>query len=172
MRGYEKYLTDSETIGVKKFIERVRQFVASHLLELYIFGSKVRGDFDKESDIDILLVIESDDWHIREEISNIAADINLEFDCNISPVIYTQREHEKNKYFQTLFIQEVEREGVSIDWKAPDRPRHLQDGESKGINKEWYGNDMNEYNIPSYRGEIRCLLTSFSYGLDKIESLK
>lgn len=114
MQDYEKYLNAKERQGVNVFSERVRQFLGTSLLDLRIFGSKVRGDFDKESDIDMMLVIESEDWHIQEEITKISADINMEFDCNISPVIYTRLEHEKNKYFKTLFIQEVEKEGISL----------------------------------------------------------
>lgn len=114
MQDYEKYLNAKERQGISVFSERVRRFLGASLLDLRIFGSKVRGDFDKESDIDIMLVIESEDWHIQEEITKISADINMEFDCNISPVIYTRLEHEQNKYFKTLFIQEVEKEGISL----------------------------------------------------------
>ncbi|MFQ5901913.1 MAG: nucleotidyltransferase domain-containing protein [Thermodesulfobacteriota bacterium] len=114
MQDYERYLTDAEREGVKGFIERLKWFLGASLLELRIFGSKVRGDFDRESDIDIFVVIDSDDWHIREAISNIAANVNIGYNCNISPVIYTKKEHEKNRYFQIMLIQEVEREGVSL----------------------------------------------------------
>lgn len=114
MQSYEKYLNLKERAGIHRFVERARHLMGQSLIDIRIFGSKVRGDFDKESDIDILLVIDSDDWHIQEEISKIAADVNMEFNCNISPVIYTHREHEKNKYFRTMFIQEVEREGISL----------------------------------------------------------
>ena len=114
MQDYEKYLSAAEKQGISVFTKRVRKFFGASLLDIRIFGSKVRGDFDKESDIDILLVIDSDDWHLQDEISKIAADVNMELDCNISPVIYTHREHERNKYFRTLFIQEVEKEGVSL----------------------------------------------------------
>ncbi len=115
MQDYKKYLNTSEKEGLNTFVENVKQLLGSSLLEIRIFGSKVRGDFDAESDIDILLIINSDDWHIREEISKITADVNLEYRCNISSIIYTRQEHEKNKYFRTLFVQEVEKEGVSLD---------------------------------------------------------
>lgn len=114
MRDYEKYLNTKEKQGISQFVKRARQLLEQSLIDIRIFGSKVRGDFDKESDIDILLVIDSDDWHIQDEISKIAANVNIEFNCNVSPVIYTKREHERNKYFRTLFIQEVEKEGVSL----------------------------------------------------------
>ena len=114
MHNYEKYLNTSERQGVNIFAEKVKRLLGSSLLDIRIFGSKVRGDFNDESDIDILLIIDSEDWHIREEISKITADVDMEYGCNISSVIYTRHEHEKNKYFRTLFVQEVEKEGVSL----------------------------------------------------------
>ncbi|MBI5235243.1 MAG: nucleotidyltransferase domain-containing protein [Deltaproteobacteria bacterium] len=97
------------------FHEKVCALLGDTLVQACIFGSKVRGDFDEESDIDILIVMDSDDWRVRHEVSNIAADINVEYDCNISPVIYSRREHEKNRYFGTLFIQEIEKEGIPLE---------------------------------------------------------
>lgn len=111
---YEKYLSDNEKEGVKIFAGKVKQLLGPSLIELRIFGSKVRGDFDMESDIDILLVVESEDWHVRGEIINIVTEVNMEYNSNISPVIYTKREHDMNKYYKTLFVQDVEREGVLL----------------------------------------------------------
>lgn len=117
--AYESHLTCSERVGVRLFVERVRELLGDKILEFRIFGSKVRGDFKPDSDIDILLVLDSDDWRIREKISNIAAEIDIVDiaygpGIGISPVVYSMREYEKNRYFGTLFIRDVEREGVSL----------------------------------------------------------
>ncbi len=107
-------LNQKERLGVSIFIIKVKKLLGRRLLELRLFGSKARGDFDDESDIDILVVIDSNDWKLKEKICAITADANIEYGCNISPVIYTRKEHEKNKYFRTLFIQEIEREGIFL----------------------------------------------------------
>ncbi|MBI5788030.1 MAG: nucleotidyltransferase domain-containing protein [Candidatus Schekmanbacteria bacterium] len=109
-----KWLTENERRGVEYFAEKVKELLGEKLLELKLFGSKVRGDFDEESDIDILVVIDSEDWRFKEKISYITADANIDFDCNLSPVIYYKKDHEKNKYFNTLFIQELENQGIPI----------------------------------------------------------
>ncbi len=106
--------TEKERQGVFFFIKKVKKLMGGQLLELKLFGSKARGDFDDESDIDILVVVDSDDWKLRDKICAIAADADIEYGCNISPVVYTKKEHEKNKYFRTLFIQEIEREGIFL----------------------------------------------------------
>ena len=109
-----EWLTDKEHQGVQFFVGKVKELLGEKLLELRLFGSKVRGDFDEESDIDILVVIDSNDWKLKDKVCDIAADADVEYGCNISPVIYTREEHERNKYFRTLFIQEVERDGILI----------------------------------------------------------
>jgi len=111
---YEKHLFVSERIAVKAFVNKVRVHLGGLLCELSMFGSKVEGTHDLDSDIDILLVIDSDDWRVRHSISDIAADIDIEYDSNISPVIYTKTEYDKNLYSNTLFVQEVGRTGVPL----------------------------------------------------------
>ena len=49
---------------------------------------------------------------VREEVVNIAADINMSTDV-IYLLLFTRREHEMNRYFGTLFIKEI-REGIPI----------------------------------------------------------
>ncbi|MFQ5976423.1 MAG: nucleotidyltransferase domain-containing protein [Candidatus Hydrothermarchaeales archaeon] len=103
----KKGFTKKERQGVCLFAKKVKELLGEKLLEIKLFGSKARGDFDEESDIDILLVIDSKDWKFQQKICAIATDANIEHDCNISPVIYTKEEHEKNKYFRTKFIQDL-----------------------------------------------------------------
>lgn len=111
---HEKHLFVSERIAVRAFIRKVRGVLGGSLCDLRMFGSKIKGMFDLDSDIDILLVIDSDDWRVKGTISGIAADINMEYDSNISPVIYSKTEYDKNRHSNTLFVQEVNRTGVAL----------------------------------------------------------
>lgn len=111
---YERYLFVSERLAVKSFVKKARVFLGDSLFDLRMFGSKIAGVSDLDSDIDVLLVIGSEDWRVRDSISGMAAEINMEYGCNISPVIYTKTEYDKNRHFNTLFVQEVEKRGVPL----------------------------------------------------------
>ncbi len=53
-----------------------------------LFGSVVRGTADKESDVDLLIVLrEPPDHPVRNHISSIILDINLEYGTNLSELI-------------------------------------------------------------------------------------
>jgi uncharacterized protein len=83
--------------------------------KLKIFGSKVKGTADSESDTDLLIALPVEiDQDIRREIIHLVFDINLKFDCNISGLIVNQKEWE-NGYLSYLPIHaEVEEIGVPL----------------------------------------------------------
>lgn len=66
---------------MSEFIARLREKYADKvvLVVLFLFGSKVRGDFDDESDLDVLVVIESDGWRFHREISFIGSRVSLDY---------------------------------------------------------------------------------------------
>jgi len=56
-------LRPNERAGLAAFLERLRQRYGDDLLRVVLFGSKARGDFDTESDVDVLVVLrERDRW--------------------------------------------------------------------------------------------------------------
>ena len=57
---------------VEKFSTEVR-FIA-------LFGSKARGDFGPHSDVDLLIITDSDDWRIRQQVRDPVYDADFEFD--------------------------------------------------------------------------------------------
>jgi len=114
MKSYEEYLRDNERRAVALFTSRLKNRLADNLIEMKIFGSKVRGDFDEESDIDILVVVSNRDAQVREITSEIASDLNLEFDCLLSPVIYTEAEYNRNRYCKSLFYENIAVDGVTL----------------------------------------------------------
>ncbi|MDI6738499.1 MAG: nucleotidyltransferase domain-containing protein, partial [Nanoarchaeota archaeon] len=51
------YLTKKERKALEEFSFRLKDFLGKNLVFVKLFGSKVRGDFNKDSDIDILLIL-------------------------------------------------------------------------------------------------------------------
>lgn len=82
-------MQENERTAVSFFAERARNLLGENLVDLKIFGSKVRGDSDQESDIDILLIVKHRNAQIGLEVSSIAANISIESDCILAPIVYT-----------------------------------------------------------------------------------
>ena len=83
--------------------------------KIILFGSKVRGDSDKHSDID-LLIITSHPLHWKDEkvIVEELFDIGLEYDVIFSPLFASNSEWESDLFLQMPVYQEIIKDGAII----------------------------------------------------------
>ncbi len=65
---------------MKDFLARIRSEFGDQTREAMLFGSKARRDSTDYSDIDVLLIIADETWRVKDDITNISADISLEYD--------------------------------------------------------------------------------------------
>lgn len=83
-------------------------------MEAILFGSYARGEADAESDIDVMVLVDSSREDISEktwEISSVAADLLLNRGVMVSPIVENRRYYQKNASLLP-FYQNIEREGV------------------------------------------------------------
>jgi predicted nucleotidyltransferase len=114
MLSYEKLLLKKELEALDKLIHFLKQYLKDNLIEVKIFGSKVHGSAGDESDLDIYILANEIDYNIIHNISGFVAELNLEFNTNISPVVFSLEEDKKNRYFGTLFIKLLDKDGIKI----------------------------------------------------------
>ncbi len=105
-----KLAQKSEIDALESMVKSLSAF--SEVEKLVFFGSRVRGDFDVESDMDILIVLTN--LEVKERIIAVLHDIELENDMPISPVIFTSKEYEINKRLKSSFVENIEREGILL----------------------------------------------------------
>jgi predicted nucleotidyltransferase len=98
------YLDRNETEAVRSLLKHLDQELGSQIKMVALFGSKARRDATKDSDIDLLIILEQESWLIRREISGWAADISLKYDVLIEPrVIGSRRWNRMSRQKFTLY---------------------------------------------------------------------
>jgi predicted nucleotidyltransferase len=105
-------LTANETTALarlKEELERVPGFT-----QMRLFGSKARGDSDRESDIDVLVVLETCDRKTRNAIYDLCYDLSVDYSVVLAPVVYARAEFESELTQATPFYRVVAREGVPL----------------------------------------------------------
>lgn len=105
-------LNKNEEIAVKALKEQVSSRYP--VVDFRIFGSKARGDGSPYSDIDVMIEIAESNPNVESEIYDTVFDINLEFDCFISVIIFTRGEIEEGPLSESPIYKVIMREGVSI----------------------------------------------------------
>ena len=78
----------------------------------YLFGSYARGDFHKDSDIDIVLLFdEKHDYDEEKNIFGLIGDLDYKCDFILMPITYTMKELKRNN----VFHDEVVNKGIYYD---------------------------------------------------------
>jgi len=109
-----RYLNTNEQNAVNLFSKKIRALLGEQLISMSMFGSKVRGDFSQDSDLDILLIVQDKNRERKEQIYDILLDIDLEFDPKISLKIFSKDEFDRNKKLGSPFVFNVEKEGIPL----------------------------------------------------------
>jgi antitoxin ChpS len=112
------YLQPNEQGAIKTFLDRLWLEHPGRIVQAVLFGSKSRGDSHPESDTDILLVVDEEDWRFSHAISDIAADVSLEYDLLIEPRVISQERWQRLAREHFSLYENVIREGIPI---TPDR---------------------------------------------------
>ena len=101
---------------IHNFAKGVRKMLGNSLDSVIVYGSYARGDYKKNSDIDIMILTDLNFEEIekyRDEISDIAFDIELDTGIIISPVIKNIDKYNERVNIVPFFMN-VQKEGVVL----------------------------------------------------------
>ena len=101
---------------INQFISEVSNLLGNRLKKIILFGSYARGDYDKNSDIDIMILTEFNENEIakyRIKVREVACDIELDNDIIISPMVRNIEQY--NERIDVIpFYTNVQKEGVVL----------------------------------------------------------
>jgi predicted nucleotidyltransferase len=101
----------SEQIA-REFAEKVRAKAPGQTREIYLYGSRARGDEEPDSDYDVLIVVEQKTPELEDQIMEAAVEVLDDHDVFVSPFICTADNFER--YREVGMYREVLREGVQL----------------------------------------------------------
>lgn len=114
-----KYLADHEQVALREFLTKLREQHGSEVVLVSLFGSKVRGDFDEESDIDVLLVVENRNSQLWEDIVEIETELMLKYGAVISSLIMGRDNYEWHLRHRAPLYRSIKREGIELWTSTP-----------------------------------------------------
>ena len=103
---------------LQEFISGVNKILGNRVKKIILYGSYARGDFTKDSDIDIMILTDLSDDEIadcRNKIYNFSYDIEYEndFDISLSPLV--KNIDKFNYWLEALpFYMNVQKDGIVL----------------------------------------------------------
>jgi len=118
-RNSLKHLTENEKAALRELVERLQERYGPSLVTVKLFGSKARGDFDADSDVDVLVVVQTaDDWEAQREISGIGYGIDLKYEVLLSELAMTIKRYNQHRRYRSPLYRNLVKEGVNLWTKA------------------------------------------------------
>ena len=101
---------------LKQFLKEVENILGNRLKKVLLYGSYARGDYNRNSDLDIMILTDLSDEEIieyRNKIWDIASNMELENDIIISPLVKNIQKY--NERIDIVpFYTNVQKEGVVL----------------------------------------------------------
>ena len=101
---------------LKQFIEEISKLLGNRLKKVILYGSYARGDYDKNSDLDIMILTDLTEDELikyRMKIRDIACDLEFDNDIVISPLVRNIEKY-NNRIDIIPFYMNIQKEGVVL----------------------------------------------------------
>lgn len=101
---------------LKKIVIIYRNIYNQNLCDIYLYGSYARGDYNEESDIDIVAIVKGDRQDLQNQLKEIWAavsDLELDYEVVISPTVIPYSEFETYKDILPYY-RNIAKEGVKL----------------------------------------------------------
>ena len=101
---------------VFQFSRELKRMLGERLVRVVLYGSYARADYQKDSDIDIVAIVQGDREKLQQGLKSvwdISSDLELEYGTIVSPTVIPFAEYEKYKN-DLPYYRNIESEGVEI----------------------------------------------------------
>ncbi len=122
-----RHLTAREQRALAEYLRRLEEEYGDAVVRVVLYGSKVRGDCDAESDLDLLVVMGSDDPRLLEAVGQISFPLELDYSVALSELVVGASRYDWMRNHEEPLFRNIRDEGVEL-WPnyqpaADERPQ-------------------------------------------------
>ena len=100
--------------AVKALGSALRALLGDRLVMLRLYGSRARGDHEKDSDIDIAVVVRGLNGRLKVKVLNVVAGVELEYLTPLSALVLGEAEFFELKGRERRLALDIEQEGMDL----------------------------------------------------------
>jgi predicted nucleotidyltransferase len=107
-------LSSAEAAALQAYVHALHARYGARLRDVVLFGSRARGDVHPDSDVDVLVILESPSAQELSEVRGLAFDIWLAYGVLLSIRAMSLAGWQALAARQSLFYRHILRDGISL----------------------------------------------------------
>lgn len=111
-----RLMPDVLTVLLGNYREAITEIFGEKLSRIVLFGSYARGDFNQNSDMDIMILVDvqpEEISHYADLVYDITYDFEEKYEIEINPCVQSVKTYDQWKKAYPFFIN-IERDGVTV----------------------------------------------------------
>lgn len=97
-------------------VDAYQSIYGTDIVKIVLYGSYARGDYEKDSDIDVVAIVKGERIQLQEELKkvwDVSSDLEIEYGTIVSPTVIPFEEYEKYKN-DLPYYRNIQNEGVEL----------------------------------------------------------
>lgn len=114
MYALEAILTTEEKTVLRELKDALKVFLGDRLVSFVLYGSKARGDYDSESDLDVAIVVRDLTGVLKHQILEMVAEMEFKYFIPISTLVLSEEDFVRLRGRERRIAFDIERDGIPI----------------------------------------------------------
>ena len=93
---------------------RLQELLRDSLVNLVLFGSRARGDYEESSDVDVAVIVRGLSRELKDRIYREVAAIELDHGQLISLLVFSEQEFNRLRERERRIAKDILEEGVAL----------------------------------------------------------
>ncbi|MEW6377988.1 MAG: nucleotidyltransferase domain-containing protein [bacterium] len=107
-------LREEEESILRELKKELHGLAGNSLEGLFLYGSKARGDFSDQSDIDIMIIVRGLTRELKDKILTRIADLEFEYLTPLSAIVILKEDFDNLKKKERRLALDIEKEGIAL----------------------------------------------------------
>jgi len=97
-----------------KLKESLNNLLGDKIVKMVLYGSRARGDYDSESDIDVAIIVRGLTRDLKNQILDSIAAIEIEYLTPLSTLVLSEEDFDALKKRERRIALDIEKEGIPL----------------------------------------------------------
>jgi len=107
-------LTNEEKTVLRELKDVLKLVLGDRLVRFVLYGSRARGDYDSDSDLDVAIVVRDLTRVLKHQILDIVAEIEFKYLIPISTLVLSEEDFDRLRERERRIAFDIERGGIPI----------------------------------------------------------